>query len=85
MSGIWPPPTIPTAVKDITSRNWISFFRDLISRKPQYEEVHLISAGIVYLGDSETNGSWRMVRSGNNLLFQRKEAGSWVTKSTISA
>jgi hypothetical protein len=39
----------------------------------------------IYLGPSGTDGSWRMVRSGNNLVFQRRESGSWVTKSTISA
>lgn len=38
-----------------------------------------------YLGPSGTDGSWRIIRSGNNLIFQRREAGSWVTKSTIPA
>ena len=37
------------------------------------------------LGDPDTNGSWRIVLSGDDLVIQRRESGSWVTKSTISA
>lgn len=43
------------------------------------------SASYFYLGDSVTNGSWRIGRSGNNLVFERRESGSWVTKNTITA
>jgi hypothetical protein len=43
------------------------------------------SAGQYYVGDSVTDGSWRMGRSGDNLVFQRRVAGNWVTKSTIAA
>jgi hypothetical protein len=34
----------------------------------------------VYLGDASTDGTWRIVRDGNNLSFQRREAGVWVEK-----
>jgi len=37
-----------------------------------------------YLGDKSTDGSWRMIRSSNNLLMQRRESGTWVTKQTIT-
>jgi len=37
-----------------------------------------------YLGDSSTNGSWRVIRSGNNLLMERRESAAWVTKQTIT-
>ena len=43
------------------------------------------SAAAFYLGDPNTNGSWRIVRSGDNLVRQRRESGSWVTKGTDSA
>ena len=43
------------------------------------------AASNIYLGPSGTDGSWRMVRSGNDLVFQRRESGTWTTKSTISA
>lgn len=31
------------------------------------------------------DGTWRIARSGTDLVMQRKESGSWVTKSTILA
>lgn len=42
-------------------------------------------AGSVYFGDPATDGTWCIVPSGNDLLMQRRESGSYVTKSTISA
>lgn len=38
------------------------------------------SGAALYLGDSTTNGSWRMILSGSNLSFQRREAGVYVEK-----
>lgn len=38
-----------------------------------------------YFGDSGTDGSWRIGRSGNNLVHERRESGSWVTKMTVEA
>jgi hypothetical protein len=42
-------------------------------------------AASFYLGDKGANGSWRigLDGTGTNLLIQRRESGSWVTKSTI--
>ena len=48
-------------------------------------DIRLYNASNIYLGDSSTNGSWRIVRNGNNLSFQRREAGSWVEKGSFSA
>lgn len=36
------------------------------------------------LGDPTVDGSWRIIRSGNNLVMERRESGAWVTKSTIT-
>jgi len=41
--------------------------------------------GWTYWGNEATDGSWRQGKSGNNLVAQRREAGTWVTKQTISA
>lgn len=49
--------------------------------------------GIYFLGlfsaygfmEAEVEGSWRLTRSGDDLVFQRYESSSWITKSTISA
>ena len=41
--------------------------------------------GKVYLGDSQTDGSWRFQVSGGSLQFSRRESGVWVVKQAISA
>lgn len=46
--------------------------------------VILPSEGAYYFGDTNTDGSWRLVRSGNNLEVQRLESSSWVSKSTFT-
>lgn len=38
-----------------------------------------------YLGDRDTNGSWRFKVVGGNLEIQVRTAGIWVTKDTIGA
>ena len=43
-------------------------------------EVNLSATGVIYLGDADTNGTWRMVRSGSNLNFELRESGSYVRK-----
>ena len=47
--------------------------------------VHVRRTGLVYFGDKNTDGSWAIDASGNDLVFKRLESGSWVTKSTIAA
>ena len=38
-----------------------------------------------YLGDPDTNGTWRIRRDGDNLVMERREGGSYVVKDTILA
>ena len=45
-----------------------------------YLETH---SGL-YFGDPDTNDTWRVTTDGNNLVHQRRESGSWVTKHTIT-
>jgi hypothetical protein len=35
------------------------------------------------LGDATTDGSWQLTISGTDLLVQKRESGSWVTKGTF--
>lgn len=49
------------------------------------EDVILGDTKAVYFGNPAVDGTWRILRSGNNLVIERLETGSWVTKSTISA
>jgi hypothetical protein len=89
MSGIPQPPEIPVRAPflrgDSLSPEWVGFFRAIIATTPQVNEVHLIATGVVYLGDSATNGSWRIVRSGDDLHFDRRESGAWVNKGSFTA
>ena len=42
-----------------------------------------LNSSATNFGDSGTDGSWRLVRDGNNLSVQRREAGVWVEKSAF--
>jgi len=44
--------------------------------------VEALSSGYFYLGAKTTDGSWRIGRSGNNFVIERRESGNWVTKQT---
>ncbi|MCW5591054.1 MAG: hypothetical protein KIS74_03045 [Burkholderiales bacterium] len=51
-----------------------------------FDADHAIGAAHAYhLGAPATDGTWRFIRSGTDLLIQRRESGTYVTKSTISA
>lgn len=41
------------------------------------------SSNAVYLGDETTDGSWRIVRSGSNLVFERRESSAWLSKISM--
>jgi hypothetical protein len=41
------------------------------------------STDAVYLGDPLTDGTWRIIRSGTSLKFQRLESSSWVEKGSM--
>jgi hypothetical protein len=42
------------------------------------------STGAVYIGNENSSGSWRIFRSGSDLVFQRHDGSSYVTKQTIA-
>jgi len=41
-------------------------------------------AGAVYLGDKDTDGTWRFVRNVNNLEVQLREAGTYNSKGSFT-
>lgn len=47
--------------------------------------VTAASTGYVYFGAEATDGTWRIGRSGNDLVIERRESGSYVSKQTILA
>ncbi len=46
--------------------------------------AQLVAAAVIYFGEPNIDGSWRILRSGNNLVIDRREAGVWVTKQTYT-
>ena len=54
------------------------------TRRWEPHNVSVLSAAdFVYFGDTATNGTWRIGRSGDKLSFQRREAGLWVSKGAM--
>lgn len=47
-------------------------------------DIEIGSENAFYFGDPSTDGTWRIMRNGNNIVFQRRESDSWVSKSAIS-
>ena len=47
--------------------------------------IEIEASSAVYLGDMNTNGSWRLIRSGNDAVMQRRESGVWVDKFAFTA
>lgn len=43
-------------------------------------DINSGSTSAFYFGSSTTDGTWRIVRDGNNLSFQRRESGAYVEK-----
>lgn len=56
---------------------------DPTSRLEVNGDVEVGTADAFYFGDPNTDGSWRIKRSGNNLVFERRESGTWVTKTSM--
>ncbi len=48
-----------------------------------YQDLNNITNQYNDLGAPGTNGSWRLIQSGNNLSVQRLEGGVWVEKSSF--
>jgi hypothetical protein len=44
----------------------------------------LSSTSRIYLGDPATTGTWRLVRSGNDLAFERYDGANWIQKGAIT-
>ena len=47
-------------------------------------DIETGSGDAFYFGDPATNGTWRIVRDGDDLSFERRELGVWVFKMKIN-
>lgn len=70
-----PPPNF-SSIED--AQNWC----DNLYRYLQ-KSLILDSSEGMYLGSQKTNDSWRIIRDGNNISFQRLEVGAWVEKGNF--
>lgn len=59
-------------------KNQNNVFDDLTNILNQSE-----TEGVIYFGDPATEGTWRIIVSGNNLNFERLESSVWVEKNSI--
>jgi len=53
------------------------------AKGPYTGSDNIFTSGI-YLGDPNTDGSWRIRIDGVNLVFERREGGSWIWKGEIT-
>jgi len=48
------------------------------------DEIIIGSQEALYFGEPDAEGTWRIVRNGESLSFQRLESGEWVKKLSIN-
>lgn len=75
-SGLPARSNTPTVGQDFTTQN-ISLAAG--------KAVKASATGYYQLGADGVEGTWRIIRDMNDLVFQRYEGGSWVQKGSISA
>jgi|GEM_PF-5970056 len=46
-------------------------------------DITAADTSIFYFGDASTDGTWRIKRDTNDLVFERRESSAWVKKSTM--
>lgn len=58
-------------------------------RDVRFNDIHIKSTGAIYLGDKTNNiydnGTWKIIRSGNDLVIYRKETGTFTEKGRFEA
>lgn len=59
-------------------------WQDLVSDVELTGDLVLGGANATYFGGKTTANSWRIIRSGNNLVVQRYESSVWTTKGTFT-
>ena len=67
---------------DATSSNQQLYLNSNVFVK---HDLSTTSTSAIYMGDKDTDGTWKIVRNGTDLEFSRRESGNYVTKSVITA
>lgn len=61
----------------------LSELTDEFNGKIEIPNIRIKDTDAISFGE-EINDSWRIIRSGNNFSFQRREAGAWVQKGVFT-
>lgn len=48
-------------------------------------DIFLSSDSAIYIGEFDVDGTWRLIRDGNDFAVQRRESGSYVEKFAFTA
>lgn len=56
-----------------------------LSIAPSGDGVAIGAAKAYFIGEPSTDGAWKIQQSGSDLVFYRRESGSWNAKQTIGA
>jgi hypothetical protein len=76
--------TVSTGSLALTGSNKIKFLTAGVERgSVNVDGVR--SEAAFYLGDPAVDGTWRIIKDGNNLAFERRESSVWVAKETMLA
>jgi len=51
---------------------------------PNFKEVILTDNQVLYVGDKDTDGSWRIIKSGADLNIEVRAGGVWVPKDEVN-
>ena len=46
-------------------------------------DIQTTDSNAFYFGDPSTDGTWRILRVGDSLVFQRRESATWIDKNTL--
>lgn len=68
----------------MSDKNPITFDRLLRAFRSLAERVKRLGDSATYIGNPDADGSWRLSISGSDLVIQRRIAGVWTTKQTIT-
>ncbi len=48
------------------------------------KDIQLKSTGTIFFGDKNTDGTFKLVRSGNDLIIYRRESSIYVEKGSVT-
>jgi len=79
----------PSGVMSYDSNTYLTAEADTLSTvcgrgNSTSTDILIGSSNAFYFGASDFDGTWRIVRSGDNLVFERRESGSYVAKFTMT-